>query len=101
MNLTRVSLINLVTLRDLVTPNNVESGRPPPSTSVIKFKAQYRVDCKNTFTNRVDDSTITAYSEISVDDAKRYILDRLGNTDLFQNDGDTSRVMIAGSGRWL
>jgi hypothetical protein len=66
------------------------------------YSVSFRVDCVDAVTgaDRAD-NTVTVTSPVSIDDARNTVMQSYQTTDLCQANGDRSRRMVPGSGRWL
>jgi hypothetical protein len=91
-------------LQDIVTPNRVDPPAPqrPMQTPVARYAATMRVDCMDAQTGAPrGDNTITAVSNISLQDAQSQIFAANEKRDICQANGDTTRVYIPGTFRWM
>lgn len=85
--------------------------RDPPGDTVTSGGGQlpgnptyyvtYRVDCVDRDGNDRGDQTLTVYSPISVEAARREALLQDATTDLCQGTGDTTRFEVPGSARFI
>jgi hypothetical protein len=105
-------------LRDIVTPNKVDPPAPvrapvpvqatvpapvPVQASSPHFVATYRVDCRDAQTqaDRADNTLQFSGPAASKEAFENYIVNLSHKQDFCQGNGDTSRVMKPGSGRFL
>jgi hypothetical protein len=105
-------------LQDIVTPNKVDPPAPvrapgpvqasvpapvPVQASSPHFVATYRVDCRDAQTqaDRADNTLQFSGPAASKEAFENYIINLSHEQDFCQGNGDTSRVMKPGSGRFL
>jgi hypothetical protein len=88
-------------IQDIVTPNKVDQG-PARAAPAVKYSATLRIDCQDAQTGAPRaDNTITVVSNVSQQDAENQILAITGRSDICQANGDTTRVSIPGTARWM
>jgi hypothetical protein len=109
-------------IRDIVTPNKVDPPAPAPAPAPARipvqastpapvpvqassphFVATYRVDCRDAQTgaDRADNTLEFSGPAASKEAFYDYIINLSHQKDFCQGNGDTSRVMKPGSGRFL
>jgi hypothetical protein len=91
-------------VQDIVTPNKVDPPAParPAAVPVSTYAAVLRGDCMDAQTGAPRaDNTITTYSNLSEIDAEHIAIAIAARSDICQANGDTTRVLVPGSLRWL
>jgi hypothetical protein len=88
-------------IQDIITPESVDNGKGGASLHV-QFVATMRVDCQDAQTGVPrGDNTITAISHISQQDAANQVFAANDRVPLCQQNGDTTRIAIPGTFRWM
>ena len=89
-------------LQDIVTPNKVDPAPARSAPAPTQYSATMRVDCRDAQTGAPRaDNTITAVSNVSQEDAYNQILAITARSDICQANGDTTRVYVPGTFRWM